>query len=180
MLRKIIFLFMFMWILFPNNSFANEKILGIEKTVWEEDLQKNFSEYSFDNEFLNKVQEEEKLLKQKRSSNYFEELNSKPSTLKEMRKKNPLLNKSKKLKSKFITDLSLNKNEYVKLLSTIPRLEKTYYNDEIAKIFPYIALCLTSDIKMTEINYYLRYFSLRGVPVDIATERLYKISNENR
>lgn len=178
MIKKV-FLFIFiLGIFFPNHVFANEKILGIEKNVWQEDLQRDFSEYSFDDKFLTKIQEEEKILKQKRSANYFEELNSKHQSPKEKRKKNPLLNKNNKVKSKFIVDLDLDKNEYVQLLSTIPRLEKTYYNDEVAKFFPYIALCLNSDIKISEINYYLKHFSLRGVPVDIATERLYKIANE--
>ena len=91
---------------------------------------------------------------------------------------NPLLQlKHKKSKSKYITNLDLDKSDFIKIINLIPLMKINYNDEEIAKFIPYIALCLNNDIKISEIEYYIRKDVKRNIPIDIAVQRLYNITN---
>ena len=136
-----------------------------------------FQQYHFHSEFLNWVDESAKDLKEKRSSMHYESINSRQLSAREKRKKNPLLQvHPQKNKSKFITDLSLDEPDFIKMINLIPELKDEkrngYSNQDVAKILPYIALCFNYDIPYYEVRYYIRQFTQYGTPVDIVTYRL--------
>lgn len=162
----------------PISESSVKSVLGHKKEEWAKILEGDgFQQYHFHSEFLNWVDESAKELKEKRNSMHYESINSRRLSAREKRKKNPLLQvHPQKNKSKFITDLSLDAPDFIKMINLIPELKDEnrngYSNQDVAKILPYIALCFNYDIPYYEVRYYIRQFTQYGTPVDIVTYRL--------
>lgn len=162
------------------SSKLNDKkhILGIPIKDWRESLDN--LKYQYDDDFLLKIETEGNNLKNKRDSECFTKLNSEENINVNKKNNNPLLQlKHKKSNSKYITDLDLEKSDFIKTISLLPILNVSYDRDEIAKFIPYIALGLNYGMNINELNFYLKDDARKEVPVDIATQRIYNIINNN-
>ena len=157
------------------NRDLKERILGISLSQWISDLEKFNADY-LNNDFIDKVLESEQSLKSRRNAEFFEKVGEQPTGM-EKHKDNPLLQiKHKKKTSKFITNVDLSNSDYNKTLSLIPLLSEGYSSDDIAKYLPYIALCINQDIIFNDILYYVQRDVKMKTPIDIACERLYRLS----
>lgn len=160
-------------------SSANEPILGVSRTQWEHDLAE-LKSYRFQDDFLDKIKYEQEYLKSRRGSEHFELLNGRKPTAKERRKNNPLLQmKQKNSNAKFLTNLNLEQEDYVRLVNYIPKLKEYYSDNHIAQILPYLALCMNYNIDYTEISFYVKQAVKRETPVEVFKQRLYTIVENN-
>lgn len=155
-------------------------ILGIKKSQWEKDLKEYDKQYGLGKNFLEIVAQSETQLKQKRNTEQYTDVGNQKQSIKQRRKNNPLMQlKPKKGHSKFITNLDLDKTDYVRTLSFIPKLREYYFGNEIAQMFPYIALCFNQDMSYSEVNHYIKLFVKNATPMDVAKQRFYNFANEN-
>ena len=158
-----------------NASSAKEPILGVARTQWEHDLAE-LKSYRFQDDFLDKIKDEQQYLKSRRGSEHFELLNGKQLTPREKRKNNPLLQmKQKRTKAKFLTDLDLEHEDYIRLVNYLPALKEYYSDNHIAQILPYIALCMNYNIDYAEISYYVKQAIKKETPVEVFKQRLYTV-----
>lgn len=154
-----------------------EEILGTERTVWEGELPSIGKEYTFSPDFLDKVKSSEESLEARYNSEHFEKVGQKKETVKEKRRKNPLLHRRpQKAKSSYVLDLKLTGTDHNKLIRYIPKLGRYYSEKHIALILPYIALCINYDVPTNTIDYYIDDFLDRETPPDIACDRLYRLA----
>ena len=158
---------------------AKDPVLGISRIQWEHDLSE-LKSYSFPEDFLDKIKEEQNYLKSRRGSEHFELLNGRQPTAKEKRKNNPLLQiKPKKSKAKFLTNLDLEHEDYIRLVNYIPQLKEYYSDNHIAQILPYLALCMNYNIDYAEISFYVKQAVKKETPVEVFKQRLYAIVENN-
>ena len=164
------------FLLLPCSQTDAAKLMGIEEKVWEEDLQALAGEYVFADDFLVKVSKSADSLNLKYSGEHFEKIGGRHETVREKRRRNPLLQKKQSVRSKFLLDLNLDKNDYYKLLSYIPYLNNYYSENHIALILPYLAMCLRYEVPESVINFQVSNMVRHETPPDIACERLYRIA----
>ena len=163
----------------PSQVNAADSVLGISKTQWQQDLPAIGGEYKFSDKFVPEMEQSQNDLKQRYSTSHFEKLDSQIESPKEKRRNNSLLQSHpQKVRSKFMLDLSLNKSDYSKLVKYIPWLGTYYGEDHIAKILPYLAMCINYDIPANDLNFYIRDFLKRETPVDIVCDRLYWLATQ--
>ena len=155
-------------------------VLGTSETQWQEDLKAIGGEYEFSDTFVSEVKESQHQLESKYGSEHFERLNSKQQTLKDKLRNDSLLHrKPVKVRSKFVLDLNLDKKEYSQLIYYIPALGEYYGEHHIAQILPYIAFCLSYDVRTSDIDFYVKEALKRQTPPDILCERLYQLGEGN-
>lgn len=154
-------------------------ILGVAESQWQTDLKIVGGEYTFSDTFLKEVADSQHKLESKYSAEHFEKLNSRQESSRAQRRNNPLIHRRQiPARSSFILDLKLDKQDYSRLMKYIPLLGTYYGEHHIAKMLPYIAYCLNYDVKISELEYYLKEFLRRQTPPDIACERLYTLAEE--
>ena len=170
MIKKICALVFAMLTILSATALASQpKVLGIERDQWNvvfADLQRKPPE-----DFLDKVAEYAKFLKQKRDADHFEKLGS-DSDPRQRTKENPLWDR--KRKHRYVTSLNLDKTDFVRLTDIMRGMQEKFMDDEIAQFLPYIALCLNEGMRANDIRFYINRDAFMGTPIDLSIDRLYR------
>lgn len=182
MIKTMIFVLAFLISLSPSISFAAKEnpekmILGHSESQWKQDLGK-LEGYEFEEDFLDKIMQNEKDLITKRSATHFEILGDENPEVRKPKSKNPLFQtkNNRHIRSKFITSLKLDDADYTSLLNYIPKLREYYSSNHVSELLPYFALCLNYGVSKSDLQDLVYGFVKKEMPVEVVEQRLERMA----
>lgn len=147
--------------------------LGMPQSSWEEALKGlPITNHAA---FYEGMKESANELRDTNDAEHYEKLGT-DGSLRKKHKDNPLLQmKPGKTGKRYMTDLKLDKSDFLGVVTLIKPLSAGYGEKEIASLMPYIAYCINKGIGMQDIRFYCRWFASSGTPVEIAKQRLLRL-----